>query len=140
MDKATQRAIMAADAARRDARDIADFIALIGAPQKPKDHAMLVRADARAIGAVTALGAPQRTPPRETCNEVITDAAGTPIHIPGAVKVTKDGVTTYHPASHFRKTRESKQRQRKNQPIVINETSRVTLDPRDIQALADGTA
>lgn len=107
MDKATQRAIMAADEKRRNERDIADFIALM--PRKPANHrkgAMLVRADARAIGAVTALGAPQRTKPREHCNTVLTDCDGNVIYIPGAVKVTRDGEVTYRSGSSFRKARE----------------------------------
>jgi hypothetical protein len=144
MDRATQQRIMRQDQERRDARDIADYLALHHAPEPHHPNAMLVRADARAIGAVTALGAPQRTPPRETCAEVFADSDGNVVYVPGAVKVTAaDGSVSYMPASHFRKVRETRQHQKKNRPIVVPEVMRLTRSQSDIahiQALADGTA
>jgi Cu/Zn superoxide dismutase len=108
MDNATKRRIIKEDNARRDARDIADYLVLHKRPEPHKRHAMLVRADARAIGAVTALGAPQRVKPRTTADS-FADSAGVVIHVQGACKVTHaDGSVTFVPASAFRNARKSR--------------------------------
>ena len=85
-------------------------------------HAMLIRADARAMSAVTALDVrvSERWKPTarhaigtafDSNGPVLTETGG------ATVKVTKDGITEYVPASQFRTKRE-KQHTRSRKPSV----------------------
>ena len=58
--------------------------------------------------------------------ECFSDAEGNVIYIPGAVKVTRDGVTRYTTASEFTKTSRTPKRAAKVAKVANVETARVS--------------
>lgn len=106
MDRATQREIMRADQERRDARLIEEYLAL-HTPSKPfPPHSMIVRADAKAMGAVTAQTT-RVTPPWATLRDKCVGVAPGDDGSEGcSVLVTQaDGTSEVRLVSSFRKGR-----------------------------------
>ena len=76
--------------------------------------------------------------PRVHASEAFCDSSGAVVYVPGAVKITHaDGSVTFETS---RRRGTSRRRSTRRTVASTPETSRVTLDSRDVQALADGTA
>jgi hypothetical protein len=82
---------------------------------------------------------PNRSTP---IGEIFCDADGNVIYVPHVVRVIRaDGSSEVVPQSHFTGTGErTTRRATRTVAPVAPQTARIALDPRDIAAIADGSA